>query len=92
MSLKRAQEYNLQLKWPSVLLAVAYAHLGRTEEARAAVEWRWKFLAERGFVGDYLRQMMFNMPFKNPEVEKLLAEGFINPNVAKAGGLQSQGV
>lgn len=81
MSLKRAQEYNLQLKWPSVLLAVAYAHLGRTEEARAAVEWRWKFLAERGFVGDYLRQMMFNMPFKNPEVEKLLAEGFIKSGV-----------
>ena len=80
-SLKRAQEYNLQLKWPSVLLAVAYAHLGRTEEARTAVEWRWKFLAERGFVGNYLRHMMFYMPFKDPGVEKLFAEGFIKSGV-----------
>ena len=81
MSLQRAQEYNLQLKWPSVLLAVAYAHLGRTEEAQAAVEWRWKFLAERGFVGNYLRHMMFYMPFKDPEVEKLFAEAFIKSGV-----------
>lgn len=81
VSLRRAQEYNLQLKWPSVLLAVAYAQLGRTEEARAAVEWRWKFLAEQGFVGHYLRHLMFYMPFKDPEVEKRFAEGFLKSGV-----------
>jgi hypothetical protein len=81
LTLKRAQDYNPQLKWPSVLLAVAYAHLGRTEEARAAVEWRWKFLVKQGFVGNYLRHLMFYMPFKDPEVEKRFAEGFIKSGV-----------
>ncbi len=81
ITLRRAQDYNPQLKWPSELLAVAYGHLGRVEEARGAVEWRWKFLADLGFVGNYLRHLMFYMPFKDPEVEKLFAEGFIKAGV-----------
>lgn len=87
ITLKRAQEYNPKVKWPSVGLAVAYAHLGRTEEARAAIDWRIKLFAKQGFVGNYLRSLMFVFPFKDPEVQKIFADGFIKAGMpGKRGG------
>ena len=81
IALKRAEKYNPKVKYPSALLSVAYGQLGRTEEARAAIEWRLKLLAKQGFVGNFLRQIMFYWPSKDIEVERFFAEGFLKAGV-----------
>ncbi len=68
------------------MLAVAYAHLGRIDEARAAIQWRLDLMNEQGFVGDYLRYMMFVSPFEDEDLEKRIADGYVKAGVpAKTG-------
>jgi tetratricopeptide (TPR) repeat protein len=74
---ERAHEQNPKLRWVLTRLAVAYANLGRNEEARDTLEPLIKYYDGRGVELVNLRFQMYLHPFKDKEVEKRFAEGLI---------------
>lgn len=80
-SLNRAQRYNPEATWPSDYLAVAYAHLGRLDEAREAYRVQLKSSREWGFSGGLLRREMFWEGLKDPEFESYIAKGYLKAGV-----------
>jgi tetratricopeptide (TPR) repeat protein len=78
---ERALSHNPELKGLSAPLAAAYAHLGRDNEAWAALvnykdEWSWFW-----YPPDLLRVMQF-FPFKEPEVADRLADGLLKAGLS----------
>lgn len=63
----------------SILLAPAYAHLGRDQEARTALE-DFEELWEG--VTPNLRDVMYWFPFKDPEVADRFADGLLKAGLA----------
>ena len=70
-SLERAITLNPKAHQFSGVLAAAYAHLGRDEQAREALE---KF---RGISPITLGELMYRHPFKDPETAERFASGFL---------------
>jgi len=76
--INRALTYNPKTLVMSGILAAAYAHLGREKEARLTLQ-----NYSRGFY--YIRDLngiMFEWPFKDPNVADRLAEGLIKAGLA----------
>jgi len=71
---KEALELNPDFHAGAAALAASYAHLGRIEEARAAMEIYYKGWG-RG--APRLEMAMYFFPFKNPEHAESLAYGFL---------------
>jgi hypothetical protein len=69
-----ALELNPDFYAAASVLAPAYAHLGRIEEARAAME-----IYSKGWGRSQprLEMAMYFFPFKNPEPAESLADGFL---------------
>jgi TolB-like protein/Flp pilus assembly protein TadD len=79
-SIDRAFKHNPERRMMAGVLAAAYGHLGRDEDARTALD---NF--QRGFGGTYRLPDLMNLwPFKDPKVAERLAEGLIR------GGLPGQ--
>ena len=74
---ERAHKHNPKLRWVLTRLAVAYANLGRNEEARNTLEPLIKYYDGRGVELVNLRFQMYLRPFKDKEVEKRFADGLI---------------
>jgi len=73
--LEKARKLNPKYRVVRAFLAAIYAHRGRKEEAREAIDIYLKIKAYKD-----LRDLMYWHPFKDPEVEKFFADG-----VLKAG-------
>ena len=71
--INRALTYNPKTHKMSGILAAAYAHLGRDEEARDTLQNYLRGFEQR----PDLNGIMSNWPFKDPKVSDRLAEGLI---------------
>ena len=78
---ERAHKHNPKLRWVLTRLAVVYANLGRTEEARNTLEPLIKYYAGRGVEVVNLRFQMYLHPFKDKKVEKRFADGLIKAGI-----------
>jgi len=67
------------------LLAAAYAHLGRDQEARTAINSLLRPLPWLGG-GPFFRYWMRRFPFKDLEVSDRLAEGLVKAGLASSPG------
>jgi tetratricopeptide (TPR) repeat protein len=83
---ERAHEQNPKLRWVLTRLAVAYANLGRNEEARNTLEPLIRYYDGRGVELVNLRFQMYLHPFKDKEVEKRFAEGLIKAGLTGEPG------
>jgi tetratricopeptide (TPR) repeat protein len=81
IAFERAHKHNPKLRWVLTRLAVVYANLGRTEEARNTLEPLIKYYAGRGVETVNLRFQMYLRPFKDTEVEKRFADGLIKAGI-----------
>ncbi|UCH22195.1 MAG: tetratricopeptide repeat protein [Deltaproteobacteria bacterium] len=71
--IERALRHNPQLPMDVPILAVAYAHLGQDQKARAALD---VYLKHKGQYYN-IRQLMFKFPFKDLGVSDRLADGIL---------------
>ena len=76
---KEALELNPEFHAAASVLAPAYAHLGRIEEARAALDIYYKGW---GMSSPRLEMAMYFFPFKNPEDAESLADGFLKAGMS----------
>jgi TolB-like protein len=73
-SIERALTHNPEISRGAGVLAAAYAHLGRDQEARAALDNYHKGFELKRVV---LHSVMYFWPFKDPEVTERFADGLL---------------
>jgi len=78
---RKAHKHNPKLRWVLTRLAVVYANLGRTEEARNTLQPLIKYYAGKGVEVVNLRSQMYLRPFKDKEVERRFADGLIKAGI-----------
>jgi TolB-like protein/Flp pilus assembly protein TadD len=76
-SIERALRHNPEISGGAGVLAVAYAHLGRDQEAQAALDKYFKRYLKMWEGGVPLSYEMYFWPFKDPEAAERFADGLL---------------